>query len=139
MAPLPLMILPVVSGLAFVAWRPRAPLVGIRRHDVLLVSETGQTSENEAFHAAECRQSEDNFFAFSSDVEPDPSLGASVAWESFTYPGQPGSGIGIDSKPIAPFGVTDLARVSRKPLFTAADCAAIIREAEEHRSWRGAP
>ena len=45
---------------------------------------------------------------------------------------------GRDAVPHAPFGMDDLARISRVPLFTTHECAAIIDEAEADARWREA-
>ena len=65
------------------------------------------------------------------DMEP-------AAWDCYSFPG-PSSGLGADAAPPDGFGDDELARVSRGPLLSASDCAAIIAEAEAVSAWETSP
>ena len=94
--------------------------------------------ENDKAHREECGRSEKAFFfSAGSDAPPPTSGGGRFAWEAFRFGGGAPRGV-IDATPPVPFGVGDLARVSRRALFSAADCAAVVAEAEADRAWRGA-
>ena len=92
-------------------------------------------SENEAFHREECSRSEKAFFYFDGDSSSEWAA-TPPAWESFRFGSTPAPA--VDCAAPHPFGQGDLAHVSCESLFTAADCEAIIREAETDRAWRGA-
>lgn len=96
-------------------------------------------AENLAFHADECRRSESLFFSHAP--RPGSAAGAdgpapACAWEAFGFSGD--AAHGLDGAPPALFGWADLAAVSRAPLFSAEECAAVIAEAEADPAWRGA-
>jgi hypothetical protein len=115
-------------------------------------------AENDEFHRLELLRSEsfhsvvvngwEADFQASSVVTVDartspgrvPSRASSAPatdhWEAFRFSGLAAEG--IDASPPAPFGVADLAHVSRAPLFSVAECAAVIAEAEADPAWRGA-
>lgn len=60
------------------------------------------------------------------------------AWDCYSFPGAD-SGLGADDAPPGGFAVDELARVSRGPLLSAADCASIIAEAEAVDAWESSP
>lgn len=91
-------------------------------------------AENEEFHAEECSQSKMKFFSFGHESTIAMKR---ISWERFRFPGSQ-LAPGIDALPPTPFGSSDLALVSKSPIFSAEDCSAIIQEAEDHRTWQGA-
>ncbi|GMI37582.1 hypothetical protein TeGR_g12799 [Tetraparma gracilis] len=83
-----------------------------------------------AAHRSDVSLSEARFYHGPATPRPAP------AWRSFPFP-SPASA-DVDSRAPPPFGRGDLARASQEPLFTLAECAAVVSEAEASRSWRGA-
>jgi hypothetical protein len=111
---------------------------------VLMDSEVDEKvlDENHASHLASIKHS----MKYGRRAKPVPAVlseGQTVddLWESYSFAADPAAGealYGRDALPHAPFGVADMARVSRQPLFTAAECEAVIAEAEAEPRWREA-
>jgi len=101
--------------------------------------------QNAEFHCEECRRSEELFFSFgpsyASDCPPSAAdaLSGPASWEEFEFRGRGADCAGpLDAIPPFPFGWSEVARVSKTPLFSAEACAAVIDEAEADAAWRGA-
>jgi len=129
--------------LASASTGPRISARMLRRSDSLAAAardDSARTANREQ-HLRECLQSEQLFFAHAPlDGAAEPESFAPVGWdgewESFAFSGRVADG--LDATPPRPYGLGDLARVSRAPLFLAAECAAVIAEAEADSAWRGA-
>ena len=88
-------------------------------------------SLNEAEHEEACDTSERRF----SHAPPEGvGVRAEVDFDRYSFPG---TGYrGTDATPPAPFGDGELARVSRTPLLTPAECTALVAEADrQDDSW----
>ena len=82
-------------------------------------------SMNEAEHMEACDVSERRF----SHAPPDGvGVRAEVDFDRYSFPGAGYEG--TDATPPAPFGDGELARVSRNPLLTPAECTALVAEAD---------
>ena len=87
---------------------------------------------NEAEHNEECEASESRFFHSPAGATTSPP----VEFDCYSFPGP--SYLGADALPPDNFGADELARVTIKPLISAAECASMIADAEAHASWHTA-
>ena len=87
---------------------------------------------NEAEHNEECEASEARFFHSRASATTSPP----VEFDCYSFPGP--SYLGADALPPDKFGADELARVTIKPLISAAECASMIADAEAHASWHTA-
>lgn len=103
------------------------------RFDVSHVS-PALVAEFASAHGADVRTSEAQFFH-------GPAMGnVAPTWRSFAFASNADEAADatVDATAPPPFGRRDLAYASREPLFSRAECAAVVAEAEAERAWRGA-
>ena len=115
----------------------RQPLVRLVESSLSDLSKS--RSLNEASHTEACDASERRFrhsgnersvAAASSSAS---STRVEVDFDRYSFPGAGYQG--TDATPPAPFGYGELAGVSRTPLLTPAECAALVTEADFDSAW----
>ena len=109
---------------------------GIRTQRLTLVAASMLEDERDAaarMHAEALAYSEATYHSGSLQSAAKAAFGP-ADWDSYGFPGV-GSGLGADATAPSGFGEDELARVSRRPLFSAAECAAVINEAEAAGAW----